>query len=235
MTEWYNHSDLSFSEEGGVLTRIDEESPQDIEFFQLFILANEQDDVRRFAFYGTICDINQYADNEVLHDTALELGFNSAEEFISELPETAAAELVKNYGNGAMEFSATNKDGQGAYSTDYTDFELSEQELAEFMQELDIPEEFQPTFEYAITAYYGTNYSGIESTFETNEWSEVEEFSHEKLMNGLSVVIENRYDGKTAELNSDRYADTFDIRNGEFPVDSQYMEVDYGDDKELEQ
>lgn len=231
MAEWTNHGDVNFAEEGGVLTRRDNERPQDIEFFQLMIDENEQ----RYAFHGTVCDINEYADNEVLQQTASDFGYSSAEEFIKENPESAAAELVSNWGYGAMEFSATNKDGQGAYSTNTQDFALSEQELAGFMKSLDIPDEFQPTFNFEITAYYGTNNSGIESTFETNQWSEVEAFSHEKLMDGLSVVIEDRRDGNTAELNPDKYRDTFEARNGEFPVDEQYMDVDYGDsEKEID-
>lgn len=228
--EWNNQGDVNFAEEGGVLTRIDDERPNDVEFFQLVIDENEQ----RYAFHGTVCDINEYADNEVLQQTATDYGYASAEEYIKENPEQAAAELVSSWGYGAMEFSATNKDGQGAYSTNTADFKLSEQELAEFMTKLDIPDELQPTFEYEITAYYGTDNKGIESTFETNQWSEVEAFSHEKLMDGLAVVIEDKEYGKTAELNPDKYQDTFDARNGEFPVDEQYMEIDYGDDREIE-
>jgi hypothetical protein len=229
-SEWKNHGDVNFAEEGGVLTRVDNERPQDIEFFQLMIDENEQ----RYAFHGTVNDINDYADNKILQETAAEFGYASAEDFIKADPEAAAAELVSSWGYGAMEFSATNKDGQGAYSTDFHDFALSEQELAGFMQKLDVPSEMQPTFEYAVTAYIGTNFSGIESTFETNQWSEVESFSHEKLMDGYAVVIEDKEYGKSAELNPDKDQDTFEARNGEFPVDEQYMEVDYGDGKDYE-
>ena len=54
-------------------------------------------------------------------------------------------------------------------------------------------------------------------------------------MDGLAVEIKDVKDGKSVEIDPDRYQETFDARNSEFPVDERYMEVDYGDnDKEIE-
>jgi len=203
------------------------ERPNDIEFFQLQISAEGD----RFAYHGTVCDINEYADNEVIMGEAAELGV-SPEEYIKENPEQAAVLLVENFGYGAMEFSATNKDGQGAYSMNPNDFKVSEQELAEFMAKVGLPDDVIPSFEYELTSRYGKD--ATEDTFKTNDWSEVEEWSHEKLMDGFEVEINDVKYSQSAELDPDRYQDTFDLRNGEFPVDEQYMNVDYGDDKELE-
>lgn len=224
---WTNHGDVNFAENGGVMTKPNEERPNDIEFFQLQISAEGD----RFAYHGTVCDINEYADNEVIMGEAAELGV-SPEEYIKENPEQAAALLVENFGYGAMEFSATNKDGQGAYSMNPNDFKVSEQELAEFMTKVGLPDDVIPSFEYELKSRYGKD--ATEDTFKTNDWSEVEAWSHEKLMDGFEVEINDVKYGQSAELDPDRYQDTFDLRNGEFPVDEQYMNVDYGDDKELE-
>lgn len=228
MGEWTNHGDVNFTDYGGMMTRIDEERPNDVEFFQLQISAEDE----RFAYHGTVCDIMDYVDNEIIVNEAAEQG-KTPLEYIKEDPEMAAVMLVENYGYGAMEFSATNKDGQGAYSLDPNDFKVSEQELAEFMKKVEIPDNYLPSFEFEITARYGER--GVEDTFKTNDWSEVEKYSHEKLMDGLSVEIKDVDKGKTAELDPDRYQDTFELRNSEFPVD-EYMDVDYGDkaDKEID-
>ena len=226
--KWDNFGDDNFAAEGGVMTRPMNDRPNDYEFFQLQI----DDEGNRYAFHGVVSDLKDYADNAVLEQGAIDLNYADAADFIENSPERAVVELVENYGYGAMEFSATNKDGQGAYSTDKNDFKLSEQELAEFMTKLDIPVEFIPEFEYQLESKYGKN--GIEDTFKTNDWSEVEAWSHEKLMDGLSVEINDVKYGQSASLDPDRYQHTHDARGGEFPVDERYMSVDYGDDKEIE-
>ena len=54
-------------------------------------------------------------------------------------------------------------------------------------------------------------------------------------MDGYEVEIKDVKYGQSAELDPDRYQDTFDLRNSEFPVNEQDLSVDYGDnDKELE-
>ena len=229
-SEWNNFGDASFSEYGGTMVKPmdDDGRPNDYEFFQLKI----DDEGNRYAFHGVVVDINEYGDNEVLNEYAAEAGYADGKELAENLPERAVVELVENWGYGAMEFSATNKDGQGAYSMDMNDFKLSEQELAEFMTKLDIPDCYIPDFEYQLESKYGKD--GVEDTFKTNDWSEVEAWSHEKLMDGLSVEIYDRDSGETATLDPDRYQDTFDARNGEFPVDERYMSVDYGDEREIE-
>ena len=228
MGEWNNHGDVNFADYGGVMTRTNDERPNDVEFFQIQISAEGD----RFAYHGTVVDVTDYTDNEYIKEEAEAQG-KTPEEYIKENPEQAAVILVENYGYGAMEFSATNKDGQGAYSLDPNDFKLSEQELAEFMKKVEIPDNYLPSFEYELTSRYGKD--GVEDTFKTNDWSEVEAWSHEKLMDGLAVEIKDVKDGKSAEIDPDRYQKTFDARNSEFPVDERYMEVDYGDnDKEIE-
>lgn len=224
---WTNHGDVNFTEHGGVMTKPDENRPQDIEFFQIQISAEGD----KYAYHGVVSDINDYADNEVIMGEAAELGV-SPEEYIKENPEQAAVLLVENFGYGAMEFSATNVNGTGQYSLDNADFKATEYEIAEYMNKIDIPEQFIPSFEYELTSRYGKD--ATEDTFKTNDWSEVEAWSHEKLMDGFEVEINDVKYGQSAELDPDRYQDTFDLRNGEFPVDEQYMNVDYGDDKELE-
>lgn len=226
MIKWDNFGDENFFEYGGVMTRPREDRENDYDFFQLLI----DDEGNRYAFIGTVCDLKEYADNEVLQQAAIDLNYADAADFIESSPERAVVELVENWGCGAMEFSATNKDGQGAYSTDRNDFKLSEQELAEFMTKLDIPDEFIPDFEYELTSRYGKN--SVEDTFKTNKWAEVEVWSHEKLMDGFSVEIKDVKYGQEANLDSDKYRDTFEARNGEFPVDEAYLAVDYGDSNE---
>ena len=228
MNEWTNHGDVNFTEHGGVMTKPDENRPQDIEFFQIQISAEGD----KYAYHGVVSDINDYADNEIIKAEAAEQG-KSPEEYIKENPEQAAVKLVEEWGYGAMEFSATNVNGTGQYSLDNSDFKATEYEIAEYMNKIDIPEQFIPSFEYELTAKYGKD--ATEDTFKTNDWSEVETWSHEKLMDGLTVEINDvKYD-QSAELDPDRYQDTFDLRNSEFPVNEQDLSVDYGDnDKGLE-
>lgn len=225
MSEWTNYGDHNFAAYGGVMVRPIEERPNDYEFFQLMFLEEDL-----FAFHGVISDINEYEDD--LQEAAVDLGYEDAKALIEKAPEVAVVELF-GCSYGPMNFSATNKDGQGAYSTDMNDFKLSEQELDEFMSKLDIPDEFHPEFEYELTSKFEKN-RGVEGSLKTNRWNEVEDWSHNKLMEGLYVEIKEISSGNIASLDPGRYEYTWDLRNGEFPVDERYMDVHYGDEDEDE-
>ena len=79
MNEWTNHGDVNFTEHGGVMTKPDENRPQDIEFFQIQISAEGD----KYAYHGVVSDINDYADNEIIKAEAAEQG-KSPEEYIKE-------------------------------------------------------------------------------------------------------------------------------------------------------
>ena len=229
MSKWKNFGDVNFSEYGGILTRRCEDRQEDVSFFQLIV--NESG---RYAFYGTVVNVMDYKDEQCIKDEAKISKYRSSTDYILNDPESAVVDLLNSYGYGAMEFSAVNKDGKGAYSMDINDFALTEVELAAFMEDLNIPEKFQPVFNLHVISYYGSDYKGIEDTFHTNDWEDIKSYCHEKLMKGFNVEIEDDRDGKSIRLDSGKYIDTFELRNGEFPVDEQYMEVDYGiEDKEF--
>lgn len=224
--EWINLGDINFSEHGGIMVK-KADRPGDFEFFQLLVSGND-----KYAMHGTVCDIKGYADEEVIKTAAEESGC-TAKEFVEneEKQPLAVRALIENYGYGAFEFSPVNVNGQGAYSLDTNDFKLSEQELEQFMKNIDIPTEYWPEFEYKLTSMYEKD-RGVEDTFKTNDWAEVESWSHEKAMNGNFVKIEDEKYGQRVTLEPDRYIDTFELRNGEFPVDERYFSVEYGDEEE---
>lgn len=227
MSEWKNQGDVNFYDYGGTMVRQNNEDyPNDYEFFRL--LVDESDD-KKYAFHGTVCGLNDYADNEVLQQTAEDCGYENAKELIEKSPETAVAALVEEWGYGAMEFSARNANGQGQYSTNYADFEVNEQQLVDFMRKADLPESMIPDLQYTVTAKYGKD--GIEDTFQTNDWEKVETYSHEKLMDGLEIEIKDNESGAVANVDPDKYQQTFE---GEFPVDSNTLDVDYGELDDLE-
>lgn len=227
MSKWKNFGDVNFSEYGGILTRKCEDRQEDVSFFQLIV--NES---VRYAFYGTVVNVMDYKDEQCIKEMAEIYKYKSSTDYILNDPESAVVDLLNKYGD--MNFSAVNKDGKCAYSMDINDFALTEQELDTFMKDLNIPEEFRPVFNIHVISYYGSDYRGIEDTFHTNYWEDIKSYCHEKLMKGFNVEIEDDRDGKSVRLDSERYIDTFESRNGEFPVDEQYMEVDYGiEDKEF--
>lgn len=76
-------------------------------------------------------------------------------------------------------------------------------------------------YKYKVSSYYDMKYLGLEDTFYTNDWSEVEDEAHKKLMQGNCVLIQNLITGKEIKLNPDEYDETFD---GEFLVKPDQLE-----------
>lgn len=78
---------------------------------------------------------------------------------------------------------------------------------------------------YSVESYYGTDtnghFFGLESSMETDEWSQVEENAHEMLSSGKNVKITDKETGNSLEINSDAYMENFE---GEFPFKSQDLE-----------
>lgn len=70
-------------------------------------------------------------------------------------------------------------------------------------------------YKYKVSSYYDMKYLGLEDTFYTNDWTEVEDEAHKKLMQGNCVLIQNLMTGKEIKLSPDEYDETFD---GEFIV-----------------
>ena len=83
-------------------------------------------------------------------------------------------------------------------------------------------------YKYKVSSYYDMKYLGLEDTFYTNDWSEVEDESHKKLMQGNCVLIQNLITGKEIKLNPDEYDETFD---GEFLVKPDQLEESKQDGK----
>ena len=78
---------------------------------------------------------------------------------------------------------------------------------------------------YSVESYYGTDtnghFFGLESSMETDEWSQVEENAHEMLGSGKNVKITDKETGNSLEINSDAYMENFE---GEFPFKPQDLE-----------
>lgn len=78
---------------------------------------------------------------------------------------------------------------------------------------------------YSVESYYGTDTNGhpfgLESSMETDEWSQVEENAHEMLSSGKNVTITDKETGKSLEIVSDAYIENFE---GEFPFKPQDLE-----------
>lgn len=94
---------------------------------------------------------------------------------------------------------------------EYSGFPLS----AEICEELHKREE-QPT--YKVSAFYGKSTSGafvaLEKDMITRDWHKVEEFAHERLMNGNYVTISDIKSGKSFNIEPWDYEKEF---FGEFP------------------
>lgn len=78
---------------------------------------------------------------------------------------------------------------------------------------------------YSVERYYGTDtnghFFGLESSMETDEWSQVEEHAHEMLSSGKNVKITDKETSKSIEIVSDAYIENFE---GEFPFKPQDLE-----------
>lgn len=68
---------------------------------------------------------------------------------------------------------------------------------------------------YIVCSYYDEKLHGLEDELKTDDWSEVEDFAHRKLMQGNMLEIENTKTGKYRRINPDEYDEIFD---GEFLV-----------------
>ena len=74
---------------------------------------------------------------------------------------------------------------------------------------------------YIVCSYYDEKLHGLEDELKTDDWSEVEDFAHRKLMQGNMLEIENTKTGKYRRINPDEYDETFD---GEFIVRPEELE-----------
>lgn len=74
---------------------------------------------------------------------------------------------------------------------------------------------------YIVCSYYDEKLHGLEDDLYTNEWDEVEEFAHRKLMQGNMIEIENTKTGKYKRINPDNYNEEF---NGEFTIRPEELE-----------
>lgn len=74
---------------------------------------------------------------------------------------------------------------------------------------------------YIVCSYYDEKLHGLEDELKTDDWSEVEDFAHRKLMQGNMLEIENTKTGKYRRINPDEYDETFD---GEFLVRPEELE-----------
>ena len=70
---------------------------------------------------------------------------------------------------------------------------------------------------YRVDCFLNENYSGLMENDSFNDWSQVEEYAHEKLCKGLNVEIINTIEGGAIKINSDDYCADLEISNGEFP------------------
>lgn len=80
---------------------------------------------------------------------------------------------------------------------------------------------------YSVSAYYDGNYRGLAASADFKDWSKVEEFAHEQLMQGSFVRIENnKENGKRVEISPDEYQNSFD---GEFIYKASDLETTASD------
>lgn len=118
--------DVNANEYGGTFMRYSAEN--EIEWFDIQVSAEGN----KFAFHGTfyVPDLKDY------DDAFVEMAKYGIEPENSIFSKVSA--LLHNYGVGIFEFSPRNKDGVGEYSLQYTDFEVTDEELKDFMKEVGI-------------------------------------------------------------------------------------------------
>lgn len=133
--KWENYGDVNFTEYGGTMIR--QQGDDEFEYFHLIVDGDE-----KYAFHGTLMFLSDYVDD--LNKMAKDYGYQDGKSWLNKDPDFAACCILENYGCGIVEFSPTNKDGLGAYSMNYEDFKLSEEELLKFMKEVGLPEEYVP-------------------------------------------------------------------------------------------
>lgn len=232
--EWQNYGDVNFYEYGGVMVRKDTELSDSYNFF----LLEKDDQGNKYAFYGTVMDLKDYIGKGYLEELLNAFNdrpepgllYENVTEMIEKNPGACVVELVMNYGCGVFEFSPKNCRWTGEYSMDMNEFKLNDQELVKFMLDMDIPTQYIPDLEYEAVSRYGE--AGIEDSLKSNDWEEIKDFAHEKLMSGHPVEITDYENGSSVKLDPGEYAEKF---NGEFPVDPRYsLEADYGDEIERE-
>ena len=87
----------------------------------------------------------------------------------------------------------------------------------------DVKTESKEDTKYIVCSYYDEKLHGLEDDLYTNEWDDVEEFAHRKLMQGNIIEIENTKTGKSKRINPDEYNKEFD---GEFIVRQEELDED---------
>ena len=80
---------------------------------------------------------------------------------------------------------------------------------------------------YKAYAYFGSNFSGLDSDLESDDWMEIEDFCHDMLMQGNYCEIQNNESGKSVRITPDEYIDTFD---GEFLYKASDLEESIKED-----
>ena len=87
---------------------------------------------------------------------------------------------------------------------------------------------------YEVRAYYSTDSNGhgmgLADEYKADHWSKIEEFSHNKLCEGLYIEIKDYETGLTKEIDPDAYLDTYDgefvYKPSDFEVSIQEEEVE---------
>lgn len=131
--EWKYTGDVNPVEYGG--TWVAKDTNGGYEFVNI---ATSED--KKFLFHGTVCWPEDHFDADFIKEAASEFGYSSPEEFLKEDPANFINEVISGFGCGIFEFSPTNVRGQGAYSMRWEDFEATEEEIRDFLKELEIEE-----------------------------------------------------------------------------------------------
>ena len=84
---------------------------------------------------------------------------------------------------------------------------------------IEVPFDINKQYVYEVASWYAKNFSGLEDSLTTYDRSEMQDFVHEKCMNGLHVTVLRRSSDPdeiipTFRIRPDIYIEDF---NGEFP------------------
>ena len=108
------------------------------------------------------------------------------------------------------------------YETDLSN-PLARADTITITESKEVKTESKEDTKYIVCSYYDEKLHGLEDDLYTNEWDDVEEFAHRKLMQGNMIEIENTKTGKNKRINPDEYNKEFD---GEFIVRQEELDED---------
>lgn len=77
---------------------------------------------------------------------------------------------------------------------------------------------------FMVDLYYSPNHSGRAGDRYFYDWSEVENYAHEALMNGLYVSIWNKENGDTLDISPEEYNDTWENGAADFDINEEIVE-----------